>query len=186
MITTLAALVVAWGRSGCRGRSARSLAHPTFEALGRAISVHPDSGCDCGVVIAGAFFCIRSTLFGRHLVVGGNEEAARLAGIRADRVKYIVYMISALLPAAGLVETARLGMGDPARSVSTRNSTRSRPLLLAARPSPVVARRARTVVGALIMQVISTSFNMLLIPFTWSLVLKSVIILAVFCSVLRV
>jgi len=36
------------------------------------------------------------------------------------------------------------------------------------------------------MQVISTSFNMLLIPFTWSLVLKSVIILfAVFCSVLR-
>jgi len=35
------------------------------------------------------------------------------------------------------------------------------------------------------MQVISTSFNMLLIPFTWSLVLKSVIILfAVFCSVL--
>jgi len=42
------------------------------------------------------------------------------------------------------------------------------------------------VVGALIMQVISTSFNMLLIPFTWSLVLKSVIILfAVFCSVRR-
>ncbi len=34
-----------------------------------------------------------------------------------------------------------------------------------------------TVVGVLLMQVISTSFNMLLIPFTWSLVLKSVIIL---------
>ena len=34
-----------------------------------------------------------------------------------------------------------------------------------------------TVVGALIMQVIATSFNMLLVPYAWSLALKAVIIL---------
>lgn len=132
------------------------------------------------VVIAGALFCIRSTLFGRHLVaVGGNEEAARLAGIRASRVKYIVYIISALLAGlAGLVETARLGMGDPSKVGVNAEFDAIAAVVVGGTPfSGGRANVLGTVVGALIMQVISTSFNMLLIPFTWSLVLKSVIIL---------
>nr|WP_234711082.1 ABC transporter permease [Nostoc punctiforme] len=132
------------------------------------------------VAIAGAFFCIRSTLFGRHIVaVGGNEEAARLAGIRAERVKYIVYIISALLAGfAGLVETARFGMGDPSKVGVNAEFDAIAAVVLGGTPfSGGRANVLGTVVGALLMQVISTSFNMLLIPFTWSLVLKSVIIL---------
>jgi len=51
MITTLAALVMWRGSLRLSGTVSCSLAHPTFEALGRAIPVHPDSGCG---VIAGA------------------------------------------------------------------------------------------------------------------------------------
>jgi len=64
------------------GTVSRSLPIPRLKRSERAISVHPIQVVIAGVVIAGAFFCIRFTL-GRHIVaVGGNEEAARLAGIR--------------------------------------------------------------------------------------------------------
>lgn len=182
MITTLAALVMWRGVAQVVGDGQLvPFAHPTFEALGKGyLGPIPIQVAIALVVIAGALFCIRSTLFGRHLVaVGGNEKAARLAGIRASRVKYIVYMISALLAGlAGLVETARLGMGDPSKVGVNAEFDAIAAVVVGGTPfSGGRANVLGTVVGALIMQVISTSFNMLLIPFTWSLVLKSVIIL---------
>ena len=182
MITTLAALIMWRGVAQIIGDGQLvPFVHPTFEALGKGyLGPIPIQVVIAGVVIASAFFCIRSTLFGRHIVaVGGNEEAARLAGIRAERVKYIVYMISALLAGvAGLIETARLGMGDPSKVGVNAEFDAIAAVVVGGTPfSGGRANVLGTVVGALIMQVISTSFNMLLIPFTWSLVLKSVIIL---------
>ena len=184
LITTLAALIMWRGFAQVVGDGRIvPFAHPTFEALGKGylgpIPIQVMIGLG---VIAGAFFCVRSTLFGRHLVaVGGNEAAARLAGIRAERVKYIVYMISALLAGlAGLVETARLAIGDPSKVGVNAEFDAIAAVVVGGTPfSGGRANVLGTVVGALIMQVISTSFNMLLIPFTWSLVLKSVIILFV-------
>jgi ribose transport system permease protein len=49
-----------------------------------------------------AGFLLRRTTLGRHIyAVGGNERAARLAGVPADRVKIFVYLLSATL--AGVV-----------------------------------------------------------------------------------
>ena len=182
LITTLAALIMWRGVAQVVGDGQLvPFAHPTFEALGKGyLGSIPIQVVIAGVVIAGAFFCIRSTLFGRHIVaVGGNEEAARLAGIRAERVKYIVYIITALLAGlAGLVETARLAMADPSKVGVNAEFDAIAAVVVGGTPfSGGRANVLGTVVGALIMQVISTSFNMLLIPFTWSLVLKSVIIL---------
>ncbi len=182
LITTLAALIMWRGVAQVVGDGQLvPFAHPTFEVLGKGyLGPIPIQVVIAGVVIAGALFCIRSTLFGRHIVaVGGNEQAARLAGIRAERVKYIVYMISALLAGlAGLVETARLSMGDPSKVGVNAEFDAIAAVVVGGTPfSGGRANVLGTVVGALIMQVISTSFNMLLIPFTWSLVLKSVIIL---------
>ena len=55
-------------------------------------------------------FLLRNTTFGRHIyAVGGNEEAAVLSGIRADRVKIRVYAISGLFASlAGIILTSRL------------------------------------------------------------------------------
>ncbi|MDZ8227807.1 ABC transporter permease [Nostoc sp. ChiVER01] len=182
LITTLAALILWRGVAQVIGDGQLvPFTNPTFEALGKGyLGFIPIQVVIAAVVIAGAFFCIRSTLFGRQIVaVGGNEKAARLAGIRAERVKYIVYIISALLAGlAGLVETARLGMGDPSKVGVNAEFEAIAAVVVGGTPfSGGRANVLGTVVGALIMQVISTSFNMLLIPFTWSLVLKSVIIL---------
>ncbi|MDZ8187188.1 MAG: ABC transporter permease [Nostoc sp. ChiSLP02] len=182
LIVTLAALILWRGIAQVIGDGKLvPFTHPTFEALGKGyVGSIPIQVAIAAVAIAGAFFCIRSTLFGRHIVaVGGNEEAARLAGIRAQRVKYIVYLISALLAGiAGLIETARLGMGDPSKVGVNAEFDAIAAVVVGGTPfSGGRANVLGTVAGALLMQVISTSFNMLLIPFTWSLVLKSVIIL---------
>ncbi|MBD2505285.1 ABC transporter permease [Anabaena azotica] len=182
LITTLAALILWRGIAQVVGDGKLvPFTHPTFEALGKGYLLSiPIQVVIAGVVIVGAFFCIHSTLFGHQIVaVGGNEEAARLAGIRAERVKYIVYLISALLAGlAGLIETARLGMGDPSKVGVNAEFDAIAAVVVGGTPfSGGRANVLGTVVGALLMQVISTSFNMLLIPFTWSLVLKSVIIL---------
>ncbi len=62
-----------------------------------------------------AYFVTTKTRFGRHVyAVGGGEETAKLFGVRVDRVKVLVYMISAVLAAiSGMLITARIGIGEP-------------------------------------------------------------------------
>lgn len=66
-------------------------------------------------LVAGvAWVALACTPFGRHVyAVGGNEEAARLSGIRVGRVKVVVYTASGMCAAlAGFVLAAQLGAGD--------------------------------------------------------------------------
>ena len=60
-------------------------------------------------------FVLKVSTFGRYVyALGGNEQAARLAGIRVDRVKITVYAISGMLAAlAGVLYTAQYRQGKP-------------------------------------------------------------------------
>lgn len=59
-------------------------------------------------------FILNRTVFGRYIyAVGGNEEAAKLSGIRTKIVKYAVYALSGTFAGlAGLIMLARLGSGQ--------------------------------------------------------------------------
>jgi len=61
------------------------------------------------------YFVLRCTMFGRHLYfMGANPDAARMVGVKANRVLVIVYTLSGLLAALGaFFLTARLSMGFP-------------------------------------------------------------------------
>ncbi len=61
------------------------------------------------------YFILVRTKFGRAVyAIGGNEEVARLSGIKVNRVKLGVYVLCAFLAAvAGLVAAARMGSGQP-------------------------------------------------------------------------
>ena len=60
-------------------------------------------------------FLLKHTVFGRQLFcTGGNQQAARIAGINVDRVVFRAYVISALLSGfAGIQLASRLATSNP-------------------------------------------------------------------------
>ncbi len=60
-------------------------------------------------------YILKYRKFGREIyAVGGNEDAAKMMGIRVDRVKIMVYSISGFASAlAGLILVSRAGTGQP-------------------------------------------------------------------------
>ena len=71
------------------------------------------------IILAVAYICgslvLNLTPFGRHvLAIGGNEEAARLMGLRVNRIKIAVYTMSgALAGLAGVILAGQFGAGQP-------------------------------------------------------------------------
>jgi L-arabinose transport system permease protein len=72
-----------------------------------------------GVCLVIFGFLLHTTVFGRSiLAMGGNEEAARLAGIPVRRTRMLVFVIQGLMAAlAGILLAARLQTGDPKAEV---------------------------------------------------------------------
>ena len=66
-------------------------------------------------VIAACWFILEQTNFGRRLyAIGGNREAAYLAGIRVKRLRLISYALTGLgAAAAGLMYAARVASANP-------------------------------------------------------------------------
>lgn len=60
-------------------------------------------------------YILKFRKFGRQIyAVGGNEDAAKMMGIRVDRIKIAVYTISGFASAlAGLILVSRAGTGQP-------------------------------------------------------------------------
>ena len=152
-----------------------------FEMLGRShIGPVPTPVLIAVFVAATAAFALRAMPFGRYLLsAGGNPAAARLAGVPVRRTLITVYTLSGLLAGlAGLIEVSRLGASDAAKvGVNIELDAIAAVVVGGTALTGGRATIFGTVVGALIMQVIATSFNMLLVPYAWSLALKAGIIL---------
>jgi len=89
---------------------------PAFRILGGRLSAYlPVPALVFIGAIAAGHVLLMHTTFGRHvLAIGGNEEAARLSGIRVERSKILVYGLSGFLSAlAGLIHCAQLEQGNP-------------------------------------------------------------------------
>lgn len=94
----------------------REFHNGTFEYIGRGRPFGiPAQVILMLAIVALATWVMRSTTFGRQvLAVGGNESAARLAGVPVNRVKFIAYGASGLLAGlAGLIVIAINSSSDP-------------------------------------------------------------------------
>ena len=67
------------------------------------------------LLIAVFIFILHRTKLGKEIyATGGNEQVAKLAGIRVDRVRMITYIVGGILAAfGGLLILAKNGVGDP-------------------------------------------------------------------------
>jgi len=68
------------------------------------------------LAVAG-YILMSRTVLGRHLyALGGNEDAARLSGIRTNLLKWFVYVVSAVLASiAGIIYIGEQGVAYPER-----------------------------------------------------------------------
>ena len=71
-------------------------------------------------LLAFTFFVLRYTRIGRNMyAIGGNQEAARLSGLKVDRAKIIAYMYSGFCSAtAAMILTTRVSSGQPTLGAS--------------------------------------------------------------------
>ena len=183
IVVTLATLIAGRGVAQVLSDDGQlvTIRHAAFEVLGRGrVGPLPVQVLIAAAVVAAAAFALRATPFGRYvLAAGGNPAAARLSGVPVRRTVITVYAVSGLLAGlAGLIEASRLGASDAAKiglniELDAIAATVVGGTALAGGRATILG----TVVGALIMQVIATSFNMLLVPYAWSLALKAAIIL---------
>ena len=60
-------------------------------------------------------FLLNSTIYGRNsLAIGGNPEAARLAGIHVERMRVVIFLVQGLVAGlAGVILASRITSGQP-------------------------------------------------------------------------
>ncbi|MBA3514462.1 MAG: ABC transporter permease [Pyrinomonadaceae bacterium] len=192
IIVTLALLIAGRGVAQViNGGQLIPFSNQSFEYLGRGyVGPIPVQVIIMFVVVAAIVFVMRATTFGRYVVAtGGNEAAARLAGVKVHRTKIAVYALSGFLAGlAGLIETARQGASD-APNIGP-NIELDAIAATVVGGTPLTGGRATvvgTLIGALIMQIITTSINMKGYEYSWSLVIKAaIIVIAVYIQRPRV
>jgi D-xylose transport system permease protein len=117
--------------------------------------------------VAGFDGMIRRTRFGRHiLAVGGNAEAARRSGIRADAVRVVVFGLSGALAACG-------GILAASRLLAVNQSSGGGEVLLDAIAAAVIGGTSlfggrgtvwSALTGALVIGSISNGMDLLALP----------------------
>jgi ribose transport system permease protein len=126
------------------------------------------------------FIVLKYTMFGRHVfAIGGNEEAARLTGIKVEKTLINVYAISGLLSGlAGVVLAGRLFSGQPTAGLGYELDAIAAVVLGGTSLTGGVGRIQSTIIGVLIMGVISNGLTLLDVSYYWQLVVKGAVILA--------
>ena len=82
---------------------------------GEAIIAIPNLTVVAAVTFLAVWFLLQKMVFGRHLyAMGGNSEAARLAGIAVKRTRLIAFALSGLAASvAGLMYMSRVASANP-------------------------------------------------------------------------
>lgn len=139
-------------------------------------------------IYAVSYYILKNTMFGRHVyAIGGNEQAARLTGLKVERTLIIVYSVSGFLAGlAGIVLAGRLFSGQPTAGIGFELDAIAAVILGGTSFTGGVGTIRGTIIGALIMGVLSNGLTLLDVSYYWQLVVKgAVIVLAVLLDRMR-
>lgn len=134
------------------------------------------------IVIIVMNFVMKKRIFGRHLyAVGGNEEAAKVAGINVDKVKIQTYLIEGfLLGLASVMMASRLKSAAPNLGTGYEGDAIAGCIIGGVSFNGGIGTIFDMVVGALIIGVINNGMDLLGVDAFYKYVVKgSIIILAV-------
>ncbi|MCL7999880.1 ABC transporter permease [Brucella sp. 21LCYQ03] len=131
------------------------------------------------VVALAAAYIARYTPLGRQIfAVGGNERAARMSGIRVDRVKMFVYMFSGFCAAiAGLIISSELMASHPATGNSFELNAIAAAVLGGTSMSGGRGTIGGTIIGAFVIGILSDGLVMMGVSSFWQMVIKGLVII---------
>lgn len=182
LITTLATMQIVRGAANLltEGKLVSASA-PGFETLGNAKPL----GIALPIWIMVAFFAIfgvllNRTLFGRNtLAIGGNPEAARLAGIKVASTKIWIFVLSGMAAAfAGVIAASRLVAASNNAGEKLELQAISACVLGGVSLAGGVGTISGVIVGVLIMGIVENVMRLMNINTFWQMVVTGVILLA--------
>lgn len=133
-----------------------------------------------GIILIVYSYLTSSTVVGRHLyAMGGNEKAARLSGVKTDRLLFLVYVNMAFLASiAGIVFSARLNSASPQAGQSFEMDAIAACFIGGASTTGGIGTVGGTLVGALIMGILNNGMSIMGISSNVQQVVKGLVLLA--------
>ncbi|MGC1331781.1 MULTISPECIES: L-arabinose ABC transporter permease AraH [unclassified Pseudomonas] len=132
-------------------------------------------------VICFIFFgwLLNYTTYGRNtMAIGGNQEAARLAGVHVDRTKIIIFAVHGLVGAlAGVVLASRMTSGQPMVGQGFELTVISACVLGGVSLSGGIGMIRHVIAGVLILAIIENAMNLKNIDTFYQYVIRGTILL---------
>jgi len=126
-----------------------------------------------------AFFTENMTTGRRIYALGGNEKAAKLSGIKTDRLVFLTFCNMGVLAAlAGMIVAARLNSSTPKAGAGFELDVIAAVFIGGASMSGGVGKILGAVVGALIMGVMNNGMSIMGIGIDYQQVIKGLVLLA--------
>ena len=124
-------------------------------------------------------FILKKTVFGWHVFsIGGNEKAAKLSGVKVDKVKILVYMISGICAAVvGIIACSQLAAAHPATGESWEMNAIAAAVLGGTSMAGGIGTIGGTIVGAFVIGVINDGMVMCGVSEFWQMVIKGLVII---------
>jgi L-arabinose transport system permease protein len=182
LITTLASMEIVRGLAYILSNdSSVGVISDSFSILGQSAPLGIKSpvwimfGC---FVLFGIL--LNRTVFGRNsLAIGGNAEAARLAGVRVARTKIIIFTLQGLVAGfAGVIETSRFTIGDPKAGVGLELDVISACVLGGVSLTGGIGTMLGVVVGVFIMGAVDHAMKLKNIDSNYQYCVRGAILLA--------
>ncbi|GAB4070504.1 sugar ABC transporter permease [Ancylobacter sonchi] len=128
-------------------------------------------------------FMTTRTVIGRQIyAVGGNEKAAKLSGIKTERLTFLTFVNMGVLAAlAGLIFAARLNTATPKAGLGFELDVIAACFIGGASAYGGVGRVGGAVIGALIMGVMNNGMSILGIGIDYQQVIKGLVLLGAVC-----
>ena len=131
------------------------------------------------IVYLVAWFLLERTSYGRHVyAVGGNPKAARLAGVKVERIVASVYVIAGTCAGiAGLIFAARVISAQPTAGEGYELDAIAAVVLGGTSLAGGRGRIIGTLIGSAILGVLTTGLILLNVPFFTQLLVKGAVII---------
>lgn len=108
-------------------------------------------------------FLLNKTIFGRNvLAIGGNEEAARLAGVPVERVKMWVFVLTSVTTSiAGVILASRMTSGQPMTAQGLELTVISACVLGGVSLTGGIGKISYIIAGVLILGIVENAMNLI-------------------------